>query len=302
MEKVSVVIPVYDSEKTIQQCIETVLGNKYPYFEVIVVDDCSTDLSRKIIGNVLKKRSFTFLQNKENRGPGFTRNRGIRIAKGDIIILLDSDSYVQENWIEQHVKAHEEKGILSAHIIGGGIEGIHDTISGRCDGYFNSVLNVPRSKSFFLKRFHLPTNNMSIKKKVFGKIGYFIEDAKSGEDVVFCHLALKNKLKIYFKSGIIVHHYDRNGFKEFLRHQAMWGEQAIRTRKKMKMDHSYLLPNSYLMAHFYIVPLAIIFTAHVIYKWIRYEPSVLLYSPLLFLSKLVHANAIKDSLKHKKAG
>lgn len=292
------VIPVYNSEKTIQQCIETVLDNKYPYFDVIAIDDCSTDHSRKIIAHILKKRHFTFLQNRENRGPGFTRNRGIRRAKGDIVILLDSDSYVKENWIEQHVKAHKE---ISAHIIGGGIEGIHNTISSRCDGYFNSVLNVPGSKSFFLKRFHLPTNNMSIKKKVFKKIGYFIEDAKSGEDVVFCHLALKNKLKIYFKSDITLYHYDRNGFKEFLRHQAMWGKQAIRTRKKMRMDHSYLLPNSYLMAHFYVVPLAIIFTAHVIYKWIRYDPAVLLYSPLLFLSKLVHANAIKDSLRPKKA-
>lgn len=297
MERVSVIIPVYNSEKTIQQCIETVLDNKYSDFEVIVVDDCSTDNSRKIISHILRKRPFTFLKNKENRGPGFTRNQGIRRAKGDIILLLDSDSYVPENWIEQHVRAHEE---IPAHIIGGGIEGVHSTISGRCDGYFNSCLSVPGSKNFFLKRFHLSTNNMSVKKKVFEKIGYFIEDAKSGEDVVFCHLALKNKLKIYFKSDIAIHHYDRNGFKEFLKHQAMWGAQAIRTRKKMKMDHSYLLPNSYLMAHFYIVPLAIIFTAHVIYKWIRHDLAVLLYLPLLFLSKLVHANAIKDSLKPKK--
>ena len=141
MERVSVIIPVYNSEKTIQQCIETVLDNKYSDFEVIVVDDCSTDNSRKIISHILRKRPFTFLKNKENRGPGFTRNQGIRRAKGDIILLLDSDSYVPENWIEQHVRAHEE---IPAHIIGGGIEGVHSTISGRCDGYFNSCL-----KSYF---------------------------------------------------------------------------------------------------------------------------------------------------------
>jgi len=131
MTKVSVIIPVYNSEKTIRVCLQSVLNNKYDNFEVIVVDDKSTDNTEKIIDDI-HNRQIKYFINKTNSGASFSRNYGIQKSKGNLILLLDSDSYVEENWIERHVKIH--KGV-STDIIGGGVIGIHNTLYGKCDAF-----------------------------------------------------------------------------------------------------------------------------------------------------------------------
>lgn len=98
---VSIIIPVYNVEKYIEQCIDSVLNQTYKNLEVILIDDCSDDNSL----NICKKKSIEdkrikVLQNKVNKGQGFTRNRGIDQAKGKYIYFLDSDDYIRNNLFE----------------------------------------------------------------------------------------------------------------------------------------------------------------------------------------------------------
>ena len=296
-KKVSVIIPMHNAEKTIFQCISSVLVNTYVNFEVIVINDLSTDKSLEIISSIKDRRLILF-PNENKQSASLSRNFGIEHSSGELIVLLDSDTYVPKDWISNHVLAHE---LINAGIVGGGVIGVHKTIFGKADSFCNWWTSMPHGKPYYLKELHIPTNNLSIDRKIFDKIGYFKQILEGvgdgGEDAEFCFRALKSNVKIYMDPGIIAYHYDRDNFKGFLKHQQNWGRHAVAMRRMLKMDYSFLMPKKYFMAHLYIIPLAILYTGFIVKKWLLFRPGVLLYSPLIFLGKLFQTNEIKNSFR-----
>ena len=291
MIKVSVIIPVYNSEGTIKKCIDSVLANDYGNFEIVVVDDSSKDGTMKIVEQIKDSR-LLLIENEKNSGPALSRNHGIKESRGEIILFLDADSFVEQDWIKKHVLLHSH---IPAEIIGGAIVGVYKTIFGKCDGFCNWWTSIPCSKDRYVKKLHLPTNNMSLKRKVFDKIGYFNEALQSGEDAEFCFRALKNGITIFFKCDLATFHHEKDSFAGFLKHQEKWGAQVVKMRKAMNMNYSFLIPNSLLMAYLYIVPLTFLLTFFVIFKWIRYYPSIIFYLPIIFIGKMYHVIAIKNT-------
>jgi len=289
--KVNVIIPVYNARETIRKCVGSVLENDYDNFEVIIVDDCSTDGTLEIIQGINDGR-LRILTSASNSGAAFSRNFGVKNSEGDLILFLDADSYIDKDWVGRHVRLHKA---IEADIIGGSISSVYRTMFGKCDGFCNWWTSIPYSKGGYVKKLHLPTNNISICRAVFDKIGYLDENLMTGEDAEFCYRALKSKIKIYLKSDLTAYHYEKDTLVGFLRHQGKWGRHVFRIRKKHKMDYHYLLPNSYTAAYLYVAPLAFLLTAFVLLKWLRYRPSVLFYAPLIFIGKLSHAAAIKDA-------
>jgi glycosyltransferase involved in cell wall biosynthesis len=94
--KFSIIIPAYGAEKSIEKCLSSVCNQAFPKdnFEVIVVDDCSPDNQNSLIENLTKKFSnLTLVKHQVNKRQGGARNTGLRVAKGDYIIFLDSDDY-----------------------------------------------------------------------------------------------------------------------------------------------------------------------------------------------------------------
>lgn len=89
----SVVIPVYNCEKYVRQCILSVLEQKYDNFEVIIIDNGSRDQSVNEIKDILDDKRIKFIVFEENRGISAARNEGIRYSQGDYIIFLDSDDF-----------------------------------------------------------------------------------------------------------------------------------------------------------------------------------------------------------------
>ena len=88
----SVIIPFYNAEKHIKKTVESVLKQKNKDTEIILVDDCSSDRSRKIAEILKNKNScIKVLHHKTNQGVGVSRNNGIRISSGKYIVFLDSD-------------------------------------------------------------------------------------------------------------------------------------------------------------------------------------------------------------------
>lgn len=95
MPEISVIIPFYNSEKYLNECIDSVLRQTFEDFEVICVDDCSSDNSVEIIKEYSKKDNrVRLLQNEQNSGPGASRNLGLNNAKGNYIFFLDSDDFI----------------------------------------------------------------------------------------------------------------------------------------------------------------------------------------------------------------
>lgn len=105
---ISVIIPVYNEEKYIHECMDSLLNQTYSDFEIICVDDGSTDESLQILQEYAKLDSRVKILTQQNQYAGVARNNGLKMARGKYVIFLDSDDYFQVNMLEKlFIKAEE---------------------------------------------------------------------------------------------------------------------------------------------------------------------------------------------------
>lgn len=107
MPKVSVVVPVYNAEKYIKGMLESILHQTFTDYEIILVDDCSTDGSGKIIGQFHDDRIKVF-SNRQNMGIAHTRNRAIELSSGEYVALMDDDDIAPPERLEKEVQFLEQ--------------------------------------------------------------------------------------------------------------------------------------------------------------------------------------------------
>lgn len=109
-DKVSIVIPIYNTEKFLNRCIESTLNQSHNNVEVILVDDESPDNCPAMCDEWAKKDSRIKVVHKKNAGLGMARNSGIEVATGDYVIFLDSDDYIHRDTCKTAIKAIEDNG------------------------------------------------------------------------------------------------------------------------------------------------------------------------------------------------
>ena len=98
---ISVICPVYNTEKYLVRCFDSVLEQTFTNFEFIIINDCSTDKSGLIcLEYSIKDQRIVYIQNESNSGTSITRNYGLKIAKGNYITWIDSDDWVDNDWLE----------------------------------------------------------------------------------------------------------------------------------------------------------------------------------------------------------
>lgn len=100
MEKVSVIVPVYNDEKYLKQCIDSILNQTYSNIELILIDDGSTDNSPKICEDYRQRDDRVRVLHKENGGVGSSRNAGLAMATGEYVLFVDNDDWLPENHVE----------------------------------------------------------------------------------------------------------------------------------------------------------------------------------------------------------
>ena len=98
--KVSVIVPVYNVEKYIRECILSILKQTLKDIEIIIVNDGSTDKSIEEIEDLINQHENIKLINKENKGLSSARNEGLKYAEGEYIAFIDSDDYIREEFLE----------------------------------------------------------------------------------------------------------------------------------------------------------------------------------------------------------
>lgn len=108
MIDVSVIIPVYNTEKYLQRCVDSVISQQKVTVEIILVDDGSNDASPKICDDYAEKYPFITVQHIQNSGPATAKNEGLRIAKGNYIALTDSDDKMEPLMLQKMVNAGYE--------------------------------------------------------------------------------------------------------------------------------------------------------------------------------------------------
>ena len=111
-KKVSIIMPMYNVEKYIKRCLDSILNNTYKNIEVIIIDDCSTDNSLSICKEYAEKDNRIVIIEKSYRsGISETRNMGMRKASGEYLMFVDCDDFVSENFVEKMLTTIEEKNV-----------------------------------------------------------------------------------------------------------------------------------------------------------------------------------------------
>jgi glycosyltransferase involved in cell wall biosynthesis len=184
MMKISVVIPLYNKVSHIERALQSVLAQTEQDFEVIVVDDGSTDGGEGVVRAIKDDRIRLFSQ--ENRGVSAARNKGIELAQTDLTAFLDADDAYKPNFLETILRLRDkypEAGAYSTayEIVkrGGKIRiPRYKAIppapwEGLIPNYFESALGIPP----------VCTSATAVPKNVFDKVGYFPLGEKKGEDL-----------------------------------------------------------------------------------------------------------------------
>lgn len=105
MKRASIIIPVFNTEKLLERCLNSVIIQDYSDFEVICIDDCSTDGSVTILKKFESqyRDKLKVLYNSENIGQGLSRMKGIKASSGNYIFFVDSDDYIDEHYISTYM-------------------------------------------------------------------------------------------------------------------------------------------------------------------------------------------------------
>lgn len=183
-DTVSIIVPVYNGEKTIRRCLESITNQTYTNLEIIVVNDGSKDNTETIISDIAIKDSRIRLISITNGGVSNARNQGLKLAKGKYIEFVDSDDYIDKDMVGLFVRLMEEKQVdfLSNGYV------LHSKNS-KTSIIYNAQLF--RSKSEILKSIpqlyndgilHTIWNKLYLKNKITSNFDCNIE---VGEDLVF---------------------------------------------------------------------------------------------------------------------
>lgn len=154
---VSIIIPVYNQELYIADCLESVVNQTYSRLEIIIVDDGSTDNSYQIIKSYLDDARIKYVK-KKNEGVSVARNYGINLSTGKYILFIDSDDIIEKNYIEmlvRHVYDNPSIDMVVCGIKSFNIDGVISEVS-----FFDGI-NIP--KDVYIKKYS--ENNIHI---VFG--------------------------------------------------------------------------------------------------------------------------------------
>lgn len=184
----SIIIPLYNKENYIQEALKSILNQRFQDFEIIIVNDCSTDKSLEKAQEINSEK-IRFIHHEKNKGLSAARNTGIRTAKAQFVVFLDADDVWKPSFLEK-------------------IKVLIDTfpdVSLFATGYFeiypDKLLMKPSVKSSDLKEdaFHLITDffernmgqglyihsSLCLNKEIYEKIGFYDENIDFSEDIDF---------------------------------------------------------------------------------------------------------------------
>ncbi len=190
MIKVSVVVPVYKSEKSIDKCIKSIINQTITDIEIILIDDGSPDNSGKICDEYALKDERIKVIHKSNGGVSSARNRGIEEASGEYIVFVDSDDWVEKEYIETLLEIKEKyadsESICSYKVITSDNETDFSTIS-FSDNEEVSVIPFNKYMELIVHILAQSPWNKLFKRSVINESKIrFDESISLGEDIIFC--------------------------------------------------------------------------------------------------------------------
>ena len=208
MKKISVIIPIYNVEKYLKRCIESVIKQTYSDLEIILVDDGSQDGCAKICDEYKKKDERIIVIHKKNGGLSDARNVGLKVATGEIISYIDSDDYLDLDMYEKMIKAMEEKN-ADIVVCGTNIDYEDGHTKVKCEKEeksFNREEALIELNSF--KSFDMAVWNKLYKREVVDKIEFPV--GKKSEDYFVMYQYFARAKKVVIINQAKYHYFQRS--------------------------------------------------------------------------------------------
>ncbi len=178
----SIIIPLYNKEQSIRNTISSILKQTYDNFEIIVIDDGSTDNSLAIVKEINDSRIKVF--SKKNGGVSSARNYGINKAKGTYILFLDADDILLSNSLSVYYDLIMKYPNIKVFTTNFNIIGTDGSIYTHCKKTKTSTIASPY-RELYLRKIYIRTGNTLIHSSCFDEIGSFNENLSCYEDLEF---------------------------------------------------------------------------------------------------------------------
>ncbi len=276
--RVTVITPIYNNARMIGECLESLLPQDYPDYEVIVVDDGSTDNTP----DEVRRYPVRLLVNP-HLGISAARNAAVRAAAGEIIMTMDSDLKVPGDLISRMVGpllAEEKRGVVMAWWDISNPENLVPALIFR--GYEYYVRNLEEPNFFWGYCF-------AIKKKIFDEVGYFDETLPLVEDVDFAYRMIKAGYTVKILKDVRVLHYFRDSLAAHLsRHYRTARHKFLYVRREKRFTDQRGTAMEYVKLLLHLLTLFSVF----LLPWYP-----LVFPVLLVLSLLSHLKMTVWSMK-----
>ena len=218
---ISVIVAAYNCRDTISKCLESLNSLDHPSYEVIVVDDGSTDGTPELC------ETFSGVEviRLDRGGPSRARNTGVRKARGKLVAFTDSDCFVDSHWLKEL-----EKGFIGPDVAGVGGDQISPADESEMGKRIQEFLKISgfvtryiQTKAAFGETTHNASCNSAYRKIIFEEIGGFDEAQFPGEDLELDIKILRKGYRLIYNPAAVVGHYRPGTYREFCRMMRRYG-------------------------------------------------------------------------------
>lgn len=202
---ISVIVPIYQAERDLRRCLDSILAQTYSDFELLLIDDGSRDQSGTICDEYQQKDSRIHTYHKQNEGVSSARNMGIEKAQGEYVIQIDSDDWVEPTMLEElYAEAIKQNAdmVICDFFIGLGENQVYHQQK-------PSLLEPKTVRKELFQHLHGGCWNKLIKKECFQRKVRFEESISLCEDKLFICETLKNVTKVAYLNKAF-YHYEQN--------------------------------------------------------------------------------------------
>jgi glycosyltransferase involved in cell wall biosynthesis len=223
---VTIIVPCYNSARTIRQCLQSILNQQTSItFDVIVVDS-SSDQTAQIVGQEFP--SVRLIHLRQRAPAGAARNVGIRSTRADYCLMIDSDCIAEADLLERAIARHREDHYAA---VGGSLaNGTPRSLSGWI-GYLIEFKEFMPSTRARLEK-NIPTANLTYRREALERYGLFEEDLWPAEDLLFNWKLHTAGERLLFDPAIKVTHLNRTGWRTVLSYQIRLGKTSAIARKR----------------------------------------------------------------------
>jgi cellulose synthase/poly-beta-1,6-N-acetylglucosamine synthase-like glycosyltransferase len=242
---VSIVVPMYNEEKTVGECIKALLNQSYPseQYEIIVVSDGSNDNSEEVVRNILKSENKFDIKliRQESQGAAAARNFGVKFSQWPILLFIDADCIADYRWIEEMIKPFLRYNVT-------GVQGAYKTKQKKIVAQLTQIEFEERFRKLQQREYvdFVGSFSAAYKREVFEKFNGFNTKFVMNEDVDLAYRISSDGYRLYFNPEAIVYHMHPDSLSIYIKvkfWRGFWRTILYRNFRNKAIKDSYTPAN-----------------------------------------------------------